>query len=50
MYYHTTELSSKGLIFIFHDVISPNKPIYIIQTTINLSDEQKNFLKKIINT
>ena len=46
MYYHTTELSSKGLIFIFHDVIPPNNPIYIIQTTINLTDEQKNFFKE----
>lgn len=46
MYYHTTELSSKGLIFIFHDIIPPNKPIYIIQTTINLTDEQKKFFKE----
>ena len=45
MYYHTMKLSSNGLIFIFHDVMPPNNPIYIIETPINLTDSQKQFFK-----
>ncbi len=46
MYYHTIRLSSEGLIFIFHDIIPPNNPIYIIQTTTSLTNQQKEFFKK----
>ena len=45
MYYHTMKLSSNGLIFIFHDVMPPNNPIYIIEAPINLTYMQKQFFK-----
>ena len=45
MYYHLIRLSAMGLVFILHDVLPPNNPMYTIYTTSNLTDEQKAFFQ-----
>ena len=46
MYTHLIKLSSKGLIFILHDILPDNIAIYIIQTPLELTQKQKQFFEE----
>ena len=46
MYFHVIQLSSKGLVIILHDKLPHENDLFIINTPLDLSQEQKQFFKE----